>query len=403
MKIRAICWLALLVLGAVLWNCGTKEGEASGEKTAQADSTAADSTLADSTLADSTLADSTAADSALADSAAKKIDAIPVETALATAGSISSYLLFNSTIETEEAVEIYPQISGLVEDIVVEEGDRVRGGDDLLLIDDDQLRIAAQEAEVNFRHLETGFKRTEEMFRRKLISKQEHENKQYEMDQARLRWKRAQLELEYAAIRAPFSGVITERHVQVGARVAPGTKLFALIKLDDMITRVFVPGQYLTTISPDQEAVITSDFLENQRFQGWVKRISPVVDPKSGTLKVTVGVKDRWEHLRPGIFVNVQIITDTHEKAVLVPKEAIVYDGGDRYVYVVEDSTASKIKLDAGFEDIEFIEAMADIAAGTHVIVVGQNGLKDQAKVKIVNLPETELEASTAEADTSQG
>jgi len=385
MKMRAIYWLIPLVLGAAMWTWGTKGGETSGKTTALADSTLADSTLADSTLADSTLVDSTLADSTLADSTqeAKKIDAIQVEIEPAVTGEISSYLRFNSTIETEEAVEIYPQIRGRVERIAVEEGDRVEKGDTLLRIDDDQLRIAAQEAEVNLKHLQAGFRRTEEMFRRQLISHQEYENQQYKLDQARLRWERAQLELEHAVIRAPFSGVITARQVQVGARVAPDTKLFALIKLDDMIAKVFVPGQYLTAINPDQEAHLTSSFLGDGRFQGWVKRISPVVDARSGTFKVTVGLRDRWEFLRPGIFVNVQIITDTHEKAVLIPKQAIVYDGGDRYVYVVEDGTASKIKLDAGFENGEFIEALSDIEPGMPVIVVGQNGLKDKAKVKI--------------------
>ena len=379
-------------LCVALWNCGDsqEEGEQGEEGAAGADSTLADSTLADSTLADSTLADSAAADSVKQ----KKIDAIPVETMLARQGVISSYLLFNSTVETEAAVEIYPQISGLGERIVAEEGDRVEEGDTLLFIDDDQLRLAAEEAEVNFVHLEKGFERTEEMSRRKLISKQEFENKRYEMDQARLRRERAKLELEHSIIRVPFSGVITERHVQVGARVGPSSNLFSLIKLDDMITRVFVPGQYLMAISADQEAMITSDFLQGKRFEGWVKRISPVVDPKSGTFKVTVGVRDRWEFMRPGIFVNVQIITDTHEEAVLIPKQAIVYDGGDRFVFAVRDSMASRVKLDGGFEDGESIEALASIEPGTPIIIVGQNGLKDQAKVKIVN-----ADSSVAEGD----
>ena len=397
MKTPARCWLVLLPLCAALWSCGTDDTEGEGEQNgAQADSTLTDSTLTDSTLADSAQADSAAKQ-------AKKIDAIPVETAPAEKGAISSYLLFNSTVETEAAVEIYPQTTGLVEEVWVEEGDRVSVGDTLLQIDDDQLHLVAQEARVNFEHLEKGFERTDEMFRRRLISNQDYENKRYEMDQARLRWERAELELEHATIRAPFSGVLTERQVQVGARVNQGTQLFALIKLDDMIARVFVPGQYLMEISPDQQAMVTSDFLKDRRFQGWVKRISPVVDPKSGTFKVTVGLKDRWEFLRPGIFVNVRIITDTHAEAVLVPKQAIVYDGGDRYVFVVQDSTASRIKLEGGYEDGEHVEALAGVEAGEPIIVVGQNGLKDKAKVKIVNVDPAELETGAQEQQTDQG
>lgn len=380
---RCGVWVVLLVVA--LWSCGEDGGE-------QGEGEAADAAKADSTLADS----------AATDTLAKKIEAVPVEIALAHSGEISSYLLFNSTIETESSVEIYPQISGMVERVGVEEGDRVEAGDTLLYIEDEQLRIAAQEAQVNRDYQQTRFKRTEEMFKRKLISDQEFETNRYDLEQSRLRLVRAQIELEHAAILAPFSGVITERLVQVGARVGSGSKLYDLIKLDDMIARVFVPGQYLTAIGVDQEAVITSEFLPDKRFRGWVKRISPVVDPRSGTFKVTVGLRDRWEYLRPGLFVNVRIITDTHEEAVLIPKQAVVYDGGDKYVFTVADTLATRIKLQAGFEDVDYIEAMADIEPGTPVIVVGQNGLKDQVRVRIVN-QEPALEASTESDEADEG
>ena len=347
-------------------------------------------------------ADSAAqADSTAADSLSKPIEAIPVEVALAHTGEISAHLIFNSTIETEAAVEIYPQISGLVKQLSVEEGDRVEVGDTLLSIEDKQLRIAVEEAQANYQYQQTGFKRTEAMFERNLISDQEFETNKYNFEQARLRLERARLELEYAEVIAPFSGVITERYVQVGARVGPSSKLYDLIKLDDLIARVFAPGQYLTTIGNGQQALITSDFLPDKQFQAWVKRISPVVDPRSGTFKVTVGLRDRWEYLRPGLFVKVRIVTDTHTDAVLIPKQAIVYDGGDRFVFAVVDTMAARIKLQPGFEDTDFIESLAGIDSGTPIIVVGQNGLKDRTRVRIVNSAD-DGSAELAE-DASQG
>ena len=320
-----------------------------------------------------------------ADSLSKPIEAVPVEVALAHTGEISAHLLFNSTIETEAAVEIYPQISGLVSQLRVEAGDRVEVGDTLLRIEDKQLRIAVEEAQANYTYQQTGFKRTEAMFERNLISDQEFETNKYNFEQSRLRLARTRLDLEYAAIIAPFSGVITERYVQVGARVGSSSKLYDLIKLDDLIARVFAPGQYLTSVSNGQQALITSEFLPDEKFHGWVKRISPVVDPRSGTFKVTVGLRDRWEYLRPGLFVNVRIVTATHPDAVLIPKQAIVYDGGDRFVFAVEDTMAARVKLQPGFEDADFIEALAGIASGTPIIVVGQNGLKDRTRVRVVN------------------
>jgi membrane fusion protein (multidrug efflux system) len=362
--LTAIC--CCLLAGCERFGSGDADG------TASADSTAADSTASDTTKA-------------------IVVDAVPVETAPATNGDISSFLFFNSTIETEAAVEVHSQLSGyLVKSVRVEEGDRVESGDTLVWIEDEELQVAAQESEVDLRHLQVGYDRTKQMFQRKLISDQEYEDKKIKLEQAKLRYRRAQMELEHAVIRAPFSGVITERSVQTGSRVTAGTKLFDLIKLEDMIARVFVPGQHLTTIREKQEALITSEFLKDMSFNGFVKRISPVVDPKSGTFKVTIAIEDRWDYLRPGIFVDVRVVTDTHINAVLLPKEAVVYDGGDRFVFIVEDSTATRVKLDAGFEDSKFVESLSLIEPETDVITVGQNGLKDKAKVKIVNVEESE-------------
>ena len=355
-----------LLIASLSSGCGAKDDTAESATSAVA--------------ADSTLADTTAAHSAAANLPAS----VPVETASAQRGDISSYLMFSATIATEESVEIHPEIGGRVEAVLAQEGDHVKAEQILVQLDDEQALIEDKESEVELNHLEGSYKRTEEMFRRRLISTQEYEDKFYQLEQARLRRQKAHLALEHTHIRAPFAGVLTTRSVQVGGRVAPGGKLFDLVKLDDLIARVHVPGQYLRNVRVKQVAQIESDFLQDMSFDGYVKRISPVVDPQSGTFKVTLGVHDRWEHLRPGIFVTARIVTDTHASTVLVPKEAIVYDGADRFVFVVRDSTAHRVKLDAGYENSRFVEARSQIDDTTQVIVVGQNGLKDQARIRIV-------------------
>jgi membrane fusion protein (multidrug efflux system) len=158
------------------------------------------------------------------------------------------------------------------------------------------------------------------------------------------------------------------------------------VKLDDIVARVFVPGRYLPIVAENQPAVVTSEFLPDRAFTGWVKRISPVIDPKSGTFKVTVGVKgEKPNDLPPGLFVGVRVITDTRNNAVLIPKRAVVYEGGERYVFLVINDHAVKRKLAVGYEDPQNIEAASGIEAGATVIVLGQNGLKDGAAVRMVN------------------
>ena len=318
---------------------------------------------------------------------AKASDSVPVEIETARMGPVAAYLSYNSTIEVETAVDIYPEATGLVEQLLVEEGDRVKAGDPLLHLQRDEQEVEVKDSEVNLARLESTYRRSEELHQRGLINQQDFETRKFDLEQARLRLQRARIGLEHTVVRAPVDGVVTERLVQPGARVSGGTKLFALMSLDDMIARVYVPGRYLAAVSEEQEARLASDFLPGRSFEGWVKRISPVVDPKSGTFKVTVGVRPGSEAPRPGLFVNVRIITDRRDAAVLVPKRAVVYDGGERYVFIVRDGKAARVRLDAGYEEGESVEAVTDVTPGDAIVVLGQNALKDQSPVRVATLP----------------
>ena len=157
-------------------------------------------------------------------------------------------------------------------------------------------------------------------------------------------------------------------------------------EIDDFGVRqvVHAPEKEIGRIKKNQKAFLTSDNLGGKEFTGWIKRVSPVVDPQSGTFKVTVGVKNQKGQLRPGMFVNAHIITETHKNAALISKSALVYENEKMFVFVVRDGIASKVLLNAGFQDYQNIEALSDIEAGDKIIMVGQAGLKDQSKVKIV-------------------
>lgn len=326
----------------------------------------------------------------------KKAEPVPVQVASVSRGPIAATLSFNSTLETESTVDLYPQVAGQVEELLVEEGDFVKAGDPLVRIDEREWRVDADEARVNLERTTAEFTRTQSLFERNLINQQEFEAAKFQLEQMRLRHERAKIRLDHATVRAPFDGVVSEREVQVGARVGNNTKLFSLVSLQDMVARVFVPGRYLPDLAAGQLAVITSEFLPDQEFEAWVKRISPVIDPQSGTFKVTVGVRNPDNNIVPGLFVRASIITEERAAALLLPKRAIVYDGGGQFVFTVdEEGQAKRLSLDAGFETADTIEIRSGLEEGDPVIVLGQSGLKDEAPVKVVN-PELLSESAQA-------
>lgn len=318
---------------------------------------------------------------------------IPVEVTLAKNGTISSYLLMSSNLETEKMTDIYPRVEGLVEKIHAEEGDYVQKGQVLMKLEAEEYALAEQKARVNYDQEKNLYNRKKAMFEKNLISKEEFDTSRFSLDAKEIAWKEAKLNLDYTKITSPISGVVGERLKRTGDRIKPTDKLFTVINTTEMIAVVHIPEREIGTINKGQKAYITSEHLGDEQFSGWIKRVSPVVDPQSGTFKVTIGIHNKQNRLRPGMFVNAHIITDTHTNTVLVPKTAVVYENENMYVYVVRDSVAHKINLKAGFQDYKKVEALSDIHAGDKVIVVGQAGLKDQTKVKIVAEQENDLQA----------
>ena len=372
----------------VLWTFSGCSEEATADK-ASSDSTAKTS---------STKADSTRADSA---KVAKKrqrnkpnpraknqkprvAEGVPVKVSVVGTGKISQHVLYSATVEAEETIDIYARGSGLVRRVLVEEGAQVREGQVMVELVDDELKLNEAEAKLAYQKQEGQLRRKEELFNRQLLAKEEYEDLKINVEQSKIRWERARLSLDHARVRAPLSGVISKRSVKLGDRIGASTKLYEMVNLSRLIAYVHVPGQGMHNLAVGQPALVTTDFLPGTNFEGKILRISPVVDPGSGTFKVTLELKSKNRLLRPGMFVNAHIVTATHPRAVLVPKRAVVYDDGMPHVFVVSDSTVNKVRFEMGFDDIEFVEVLAGVKKGDQIVVVGQNGLKDKAKVRII-------------------
>ncbi|MFQ5674787.1 MAG: efflux RND transporter periplasmic adaptor subunit [bacterium] len=314
----------------------------------------------------------------------KEDDLIPVETTIASTGDISSFILLSSNLETERMADVFARVQGLVEEIYAEEGDFVKKGQVLMKLEADEYELEEARAKVDFEQEQNLYDRKQAMFDKQLLSKEEFETARFTVDAKRILWQEAKLKLDYTRITAPISGVIGERLRRPGDRIQPTDKLFTVINDEEMIAVVHVPEKEIGTLKKGQKAYITSEHLKDERYSGWIKRVSPVVDPASGTFKVTIGISNESHRLRPGMFINAHIITDTHENTVLIPKTALIYENENVHVYVVRDSIAHKIVLDVGYQDFEKVESLANIDPGERIIVVGQSGLKDQTKVKVV-------------------
>ena len=309
---------------------------------------------------------------------------VPVSVVAVESGEIVSTVTFSATVESEREVVVYPRTSGLVRTMLVEEGARVAVGQVLMILDDADNRIAERQAYIELEKAQKDSVRSAELFNQKMISREQFEQAAYQAGSARLNWQKTKLDLSRTRIRAPVRGVISSRDVEIGDRVGTSSETFKLVTMDNLVARVYVPGRSLPHLNVGQRAHISSDMLPDFDGRGAIKRISPVIDPRSGTVKVTVGLIDRSRKLTPGMFVNVALVTDQRNEALLLPKETLVYDGRQAYAFVVKDSTASRQLLTLGLKNSRQVQVIEGLAVGDSVVIVGQEGLRDGAKVRVI-------------------
>jgi len=323
------------------------------------------------------------------DTAEKKADeAVPVEVAEIGLGEIESILRFSTNLEAESDVEVYAQASRKVRELAVEEGHRVTKGQILLLLQDEEQRTNLAKVESQLAKARREYERQQRLFGQELISEQAMNDATYELEQLELAHEEATRQLSYTEVRAPISGTITQRLVNLGDHVTINQHLFDIVDFDSIVARVYVPEKELPRLAEGQSARITSPALGDETYAGRIDRLAPIVDPKSGTVKVTVDIP-RTGGLKPGMFVDVTLVTDTRPDALLVPKRALVYDNDQIFVYrLAGEDRVERLLVRPRLEDKQNIEPMTGpeggLAAGDRIVVAGQAGLKDGARVRLL-------------------
>ncbi|HEX7966200.1 MAG TPA: efflux RND transporter periplasmic adaptor subunit [Gammaproteobacteria bacterium] len=311
--------------------------------------------------------------------------AIPVEAAVAQRGEVAATYSGTTTLEADQEAAVVAKVGGTVAEIYAEEGRAVRAGDALAKLDDAEQRYAAEQAQANYEKKQQEFARSQTLFDRKLISADAFDTVKYDLAVLKAGYDIAKLNLDRTTIRSPIDGVVARRLIKVGNTLTPNQQVYVVTDFDPLLAVLYVPENALARLRPGQPATLSADALAGKSFTGRVARLSPVVDPQTGTFKVTVEVHRSDRALAPGMFSRVSVTYDVHKNALTVPRTAILTEDGESAVYTVKDGVAHRVAVALGYADGDKVEITRGLANGDMVVTLGQNSLKDGTKVAIVN------------------
>ena len=317
--------------------------------------------------------------------------AAPVKVETVQRGDISAYILKNTTLEAERWVDVRARRAGQVIALLKEEGDPVRAGTVMARLDADAAQISVAQREISYREAKQRYEREDALFQRNLGSKQTYESAKTQFESSKAQLEQAKLDLSYTTIRAPIEGIMTLRNIEIGNMVTNNQVVASVAKFDPLLARIQVTEKDFGKITVGQIARITVEAAPEKEFTGTVKMISPVVDPESGTVKVTVEIpRTDKTLLRPGMFSSVYIITETRQNTLVIPKKALVLEGEGNQVFTFETDPesgrgqAQRKRIEIGFTDSDRLEILSGLSQGEQVITVGQEGLRPGSPVRLV-------------------
>jgi len=316
-----------------------------------------------------------------------KDEALPVEVTTIARGGIEATLRNSTHLEAEEEVKVYARTANRVTELLVEEGDVVKKDQVLLRLDNDIQKTAFGKAQSSLEKARQEFEREKALFEQKLISEQVFNNAKFELKQLELAFEDAQRGLEYTEVRAPIAGTVSQRMVKQGDLVGLNQHLFDIVDFNSMVARIYVPEKSLPDLRLDQTARVTTTALGTQQFKGYVKRIAPTIESKTGLVKVTIGFKEIGQ-LRPGMYVDVELVTANRADAILITKRALLYDGELTFVFrLLPERKVERVMVESKVADKLNVEPVTGFNEGDKIVVAGQTGLKDGAKVRLPEDP----------------
>ncbi len=310
--------------------------------------------------------------------------------------ALAQTLAVNGLLEATQSAVLYAQVEAVAKQVRKQTGETVSAGESLVVFEARELqeKVREQQAllattEARWQLAQQKLLKQQELYQRQFISHLALEEFQAELavqraqrQAQRAQLQRAQQELSYAEVKAPFAGVIAERHIEVGQLAARNSKLFHVVNLDHLQWKVTVPAQHIAGVKVGQHAELRVEG-DSRRYQGQVERINPVAIAGNRSFQVYVAVENRHHHLRVGQLARGELVLAQAAPAVVLPLSAIRQRQGEQgWVLRVRQGKAEKQAVKLGFTNQQWAQ-VEGIAAGEWVILPQVLGIAPATPVRL--------------------
>ncbi|WP_258101084.1 efflux RND transporter periplasmic adaptor subunit [Marinoscillum pacificum] len=311
---------------------------------------------------------------------------IPVAVKVATVekSKLSIAVNYPAVVQPIEDARVFTQASGMVEQLYIELGTRVKEGQVIGQLDADMLRINLRDAQLAFGKSLDDYNRVKDLYDHNAASKVDMLNAKYSHDKIDNQIRLLEKQIENTSIKAPISGVVHAKMVKEGEFVNPGTPIAFISNVFTLKATVYVNQELVYQLTEGDLAKITTPILPEKVFEGKIEFISPVADAHHN-YQVDLLLETSDHRLRGGSDVQVSFQTYSAEEVLQIPMSALVTDAEEPYVFLVEGGTVVMRTVETGLVKGDDVEIIKGLSEGDHIVTTGQINLREGSIVNIID------------------
>lgn len=296
------------------------------------------------------------------------------------------------SLRSRQGVVLRPEVSGRVTQLNFRDGERVRRGQVLVQLDDQLPQAQVKQSQAELSIAQANHKRNQELLAQNFISQRTVEESAANLEVAQAKLALAQATAARLRLVAPFDGIAGIRAVNVGDYVKDGADIVNLEDIDTLYVDYRLPERYQTRVAPGQKVVVALDALPGRSFEAVVRAVDPLIDANGRSIGVRATLDNRQLQLRPGMFARVTTVFGVRERALVIPEEAIVPQGGRQFVIkLVEDAdkggrVSRRVEVEVGIRRPGRVEIVRGLSEGDAVVTAGQQRLqRDGTPVNVID------------------
>lgn len=296
--------------------------------------------------------------------------------------------LLTGTLEVKQRLDENGQPMGRLA-----EGDSVKAGDEIASLGGEDLRLETrmQASQQNYTSALNDFEATQRLFERDLLTRADMDRAELTFEEAKLELERAEFTEDRSHLIASIDGVILTlardgngQLMANGQLVSPGQEIARIASLDELIADIDLVGRdSLSKVKVGQEARVIYHSWDDEVFVGEVLRIAPTVNERTRALGAEVLIDNSEGLLRPGMFVEVTLVSERRVDVPVVPRAALTERGGRRVVFVLRGQRVTQVDVVLGLGDDDQVEIRSGVEVGDRVVVRGLETLTDQMPVRV--------------------